>query len=343
MEETSYKRPKLKPCDIIPMEGDRLQVRYMGRVFVLEGAAVRELLPTLLPLLQGELTVQEIEERSGLEHTTLDQLLKLFAAKNLLEEGDGKVYKLSDKESKALERYRGLFAAFHKDGLQIGARLQAARASVLGDGHLADHIAGELASLGVGTTRVSRSPGKNAGSLSWQQVGEYNEEVLESLPDAFTIVAFPAFPLGILQDVNRVFHRRRINWLPVFTEYMRAVVGPLVFADASPCFKCYELRLHANQDHFFEYRDYLRYRAGSTGGEEGLLPPFMQQSLVSLPVLEAVRVLTECEFPTLLGYALELNLMTMESSKHLVLRLPRCPVCSRVNSTPVYDHYFVAE
>src|SRR5919199_611482 len=59
------RRPLLAPWYRLVGDGDRLLLEHGQVVVVLEGAAVRTLLPALLPLLDGTRTVDELVDRLG--------------------------------------------------------------------------------------------------------------------------------------------------------------------------------------------------------------------------------------------------------------------------------------
>ena len=58
-------RPLLAPWYRLVGDGDRLLLEHAQSVVVLEGAAVRILLPRLLPLLDGTRCVDDLAERLG--------------------------------------------------------------------------------------------------------------------------------------------------------------------------------------------------------------------------------------------------------------------------------------
>ena len=81
-------RPLLAPWYRLVGDGDRLLLEHGRSVVVLEGAAVRVLLPVLLPLLDGTRTLDELSSRLGAAvRPALEAALELLAANDLLVEG----------------------------------------------------------------------------------------------------------------------------------------------------------------------------------------------------------------------------------------------------------------
>ena len=331
----NYKKPKLKPIDLIPMEGDRLQIRHMERVFVLEGSSVRTILPVVIPHISGDLTFDEIVEKTGVEASVVAQLLTLLDSKRLLEEGESESFHISPKEIEQKKEYLDFFSSFPHDSLKTLEKLKNSTINIVGEGVIASEICSELKNVGVFVNFYSVKEIDGAKTIE-----AYDREFFKNIDNALTVLAFPHFPVGVLEDANEIFTERKISFLPVYIEHMKGIVGPLVIPGETPCFKCFELRVDANQDHFSEYQSYKNYLKSEN---KFITPPsFLQKSLVYFPVMESIRILSECEFPSLLGYFIELDFATMESTRNLVLKLPRCPVCGATLKQPAYDHYFLS-
>src|SRR5262249_8120457 len=81
-------RPLLAPWYRLVEDGDRLMLEHGRSVVVLEGGAVRTLLPALLPLLDGSRTLDGLAARLGRAvRPAIAQALGLLAENELLVEG----------------------------------------------------------------------------------------------------------------------------------------------------------------------------------------------------------------------------------------------------------------
>src|ERR687886_1970204 len=82
------RRPLPAPWYRLVGDGDRLLLEHGQVVVVLEGAAVRTLLPALLPLLDGTRTVDDLAHRLGpAAREAIDHALETLAAHRLLADG----------------------------------------------------------------------------------------------------------------------------------------------------------------------------------------------------------------------------------------------------------------
>ena len=116
---------------------------------VLRGAATRDLVPTVLPLLDGTLDKEEIAERTGAPVPHIERLLALLYTCGLLEEGeDG---------SGPPELPATPFWSRSLDSTRVNTctgevlhRLASARLAVAGDPELGSLLCGELAAASPG-------------------------------------------------------------------------------------------------------------------------------------------------------------------------------------------------
>jgi bacteriocin biosynthesis cyclodehydratase domain-containing protein len=109
-----------------------------------------------------------------------------------------------------------------------------------------------------------------------------------------------------------------------------ATVGPTVLPRETACFHCYTTRVKANTDHpeaLQAYEDHLMTHGNNA--VFGYLPPHIQ-TLAGLAALDVIKDLSGLTPPLTYNAQLEMNLLNMEFELHPVLRLPRCPSCSRL-------------
>jgi bacteriocin biosynthesis cyclodehydratase domain-containing protein len=102
-------------------------------------------------------------------------------------------------------------------------------------------------------------------------------------------------------------------------------IGPTVIPGETPCYECFRLRINSNvpdySEHMLleEYRKHHRLR-------EATLAFTPAAGLLALEVLKGV---TWFAAPATYAHLYVLNLLTMQSELHPILKIPRCPTCGR--------------
>ena len=140
-------RPLLAPWYRLAEDGDRLLLEHGQSLVVLEGAAVRRLLPTLLPLLDGTLTVAEVYKRLGEPvRPAVEAALETLAHHGLLSEGPSAPPHLSATAD-------AFAAAYELPPWLAAERLQGGGIGVVGGSGAAARIAGLLLAAGIGEVR----------------------------------------------------------------------------------------------------------------------------------------------------------------------------------------------
>jgi bacteriocin biosynthesis cyclodehydratase domain-containing protein len=292
-------RPLLAPWYRLVEDGDRLLLEHGRVVVVLEGGAVRTLLPALLPLLDGSRTVDELCARLGAAvRPAVEQSLELLAQNGLLVEGGGgAVIGRPGAEAAALA------AAYRLAPGVAAARLASAAVGVAGGSRTADDVARLLHRAGVGT--VSK--------LGWRP----SESV-----DLAVVAPAPA-ETGNVEEWNAYAAERGLRWLGVRPFDGHALtVGPLVVPGESACHSCLLLRLAAH----VEYRsDFARIERAAVSVEAGAA----LEAVAAGVAAQLVVCWVAGRAPRLPGvlHVLELG-PPMALSQHTVLRVPRCPACS---------------
>jgi bacteriocin biosynthesis cyclodehydratase domain-containing protein len=291
---TVPERPLLVPWCRLVEDGDRLLLERVRSVVVLEGGAVRTLLPELLPLLDGSRTREEIDEAlGGAARTAVDRALEVLAANALLVEGGAE----TRPDGVAVAAAYGLGPA------EAGRRLRDARVALLGESRLGSAVGRLLRRSGIGS--VER--------LGWEP---------EPLFDVAVVAPAP-FESGRLESWNTLALERGIRWLAIRPfDGATTTVGPLVVPGESPCHVCLLLRLGGHLEYGSDFarieRTPLRVEAGApletiaAGVAAHLVLGWIGGHDTRLPGL--VHVL-ESGPPLVL-------------SAHSLLRVPRCPACS---------------
>ena len=141
---TIPERPLLPPWYRVVGDGDRLLLEHGQSLVVLEGAAVRTLLPTLLPLLDGTRTLDMLVERLGAAaRPAIELALGLLAAHHLLVEGP-------DAARELRAAAHAVAAAYDLPPAVAAERLGGARIGVVGRSPAGVEIARLLHAAGIG-------------------------------------------------------------------------------------------------------------------------------------------------------------------------------------------------
>lgn len=290
-------RPLLKPWYRLVRHEERVLLEHGRTVVVFEGGAAREFLPALLPLLDGTRTLDELCELMGRRTTpAVENALAVLAERGLLTVGprqSGDPDRRRVAESLAAESVRD-------EGIdEIAGRLETATVSLLGDGLALEGLARLLQRSAVGAVRCAPP----------------------AVPAAGLVVVGPGGdPLGW----NRLALEHGGDWLP-FGALDGGVVtiGPLIVPHESACFECFVLR-----------------RESTSGCAEELALLRGSRAPAPRPTLLAVATALTAELvvrwlgtrdPSLPGALFTVrSLDGVSVDTHRVLRVPRCPACSRV-------------
>lgn len=333
-----------------------------------------EILSRLLPLLDGERTVDDVcraMEPHGEEavHQALEYLLEVGA----LEPAAPDAGPLSPAEIKRHQPQVAFFDQFvapdgtpsvgswpgyPRSGLEYQARLKQAHVTVLGLGRLGSQLVHALALAGVGTiTAVDSEPvGEVETSCdSWfsaEWAGLPRSEAARRMvsttnPDVALVAAPEPSQPGELRalladsdvavlcrdDINPTEYEAlnaaalaaRTTWTSARLSGLELQIGPTVVPFETACYTCFDLRRKSNLADLGEYRiveEFLR--------RHRLRPTMLAFTPgANLLALEVLKALTWFMAPATCAHLYSLNLMTMESKLHPVLKLPRCTACGR--------------
>jgi bacteriocin biosynthesis cyclodehydratase domain-containing protein len=265
-----------------------------------EGRAVEQLLPSLLPLLDGTRTIDELVLELGPPVApAIEQALQLLETNRLLVEGVEGASNGDDVTAAA-----ALVAAVTRTSEAEAAQaLQRAQLAVLGTSPLATEIGAQLERSGI--ARVDVLPFD-----------------VDPAPEAFVVAAPTGEELPSLAALNQRALALQQAWLQVLPFDGRfAVIGPLYLPGASACRDCYVLRRGAcsGYEDDFDLLERFPPRAPS--------PAPLTSIRAALAAILSIRWVT-AQDPTLPGrlYALEWGSI-VRLTHHRVLRVPRCPSC----------------
>jgi bacteriocin biosynthesis cyclodehydratase domain-containing protein len=287
-------RPLLAPWCRLVEDGDRLLLEHARSVVVLEGGAVRTLLPELLPLLDGSRTRAELGEALGAAAgPAVEKALELLAAHGLVVDGP----------AEAGGSLLAVAAAYRLGPADAGRRLREARVGLVGESRIGRTVARLLHHCGIGS--VER--------LGWDA----------GAPLDLAVVAPAPSEVGLLESWNAAALDRGTRWLGIRPfDGATATVGPLVVPGESPCHACLLLRLGGH----LEYRsDFARIEQTPVAVEAGAPLETIAAGMAAHLVLGWVGG-HDTRLPGLV-HVLETG-PPLALSAHPILRVPRCPACS---------------
>jgi bacteriocin biosynthesis cyclodehydratase domain-containing protein len=304
LSEAAFPRlPLLAPWYRVVGDGDRLLLEHGGSLVVLEGAAVRVLLPALLPLLDGTRTVDDLAQRLGVAaRPAIEHALATLAEHEALVEGP-------DAPRERREAAHAVAGVYGLAPADAAARLEAATIGVVG-----------RSPAGADVSRLLRLAGvEGVRQISWR-----------ASTDLDLVVVVPAVDeLDLVAAWNRRAHERSIRWLLLRPFDGRfAIVGPLVVPGESACHECVLRRRGANLgfgDSIFDVE---------SAPTSAVAPATIGAFLAALAADVALRwsVGHDTTLPGIL-HIVEAH-PELALTRHLVLRVPRCTVCSPVESSP---------
>jgi bacteriocin biosynthesis cyclodehydratase domain-containing protein len=292
--------PLLAPWYRVVEEGERLVFEHASRAVVLEGAAVRTLLPRLLPLLDGTRSVDELVAAVGAPvEAAVTKALSLLGERGLLTAGPRAAVAGEARAAAEELAAGGLLAP-----AAAAAALERARVGIAGESAVALELAGLLARSGV--RRLERL---RCGALDRR----YD-----------VVVAAPAADeLRLLVPLNESALDAEQPWLQVLPFDGRIVpVGPLFVPGETACHACYLLRRSAALG--FAAIDPLLDREPTRAPAGPALEALAAAAAAS--ILLRWLALADPQIPGVL-FAVE-PASGLVAGPHRVLRVPRCSACS---------------
>ena len=351
-------RPKIKEYfDIFDTGNDRYQVRGAEYVSVLRGTAVRDIFKSLLPLLNGEYTTDElIEKLEGISRPEIVRALILKLGElGILEDASDKDHReLSPEQAQAYRNQMMFFGIVNRDSQESNeARFQKAlldsKLSIIGTGELASRVAAECARAGIGTVvgvnlTNEAATLKTGGSgiiesrgVAIEDAGAI-EETVAAAPPSLLALALDRPEPAFLDRVNKMALDLSVPMLHSRINGTEGIVGPLVVPGKTACLKCHHLRMIRNYDFYDEYVEWEQWIEGEgkyKRSPAATIGPFTS-IVAGLAALEIIKRLSGFYEPELFGKFLKINALTLEIIPHKVLRIPRCPSCGKLRDKAVF-------
>jgi len=364
--------PKLRIAEhyCIPINGGRFQIRTATQWGILSGRSAKEILPRLLPLLDGTQTESELlrQLEPYCSAGTLGQILEYLKQKGLVQQVDGQAAS-SDLD---LPQMQTLLRYFGRRGPaeETLAAIRRAHVMIVNAGPVVPVLAGSLACCGipritlVGESKVLDREIRQSNYFVQHDQGKARAEVLrERIPPMTNttlneVCEFPAtreewakLLCGIsvavvlldgpilfypwLEAFNAAALETNTPWTSVaLLDGEEIHIGPTVMPGVTACYKCFELRYKSNLIYLEQYNAMEAYfHAGNPTIDFGLLLP-VPEIAASFTALEVLRILTPQTVAKTTGKLMVFSVADFTCKFHPVLKLPRCPSCSPVRNQP---------
>lgn len=249
-----------------------------------------------------------------------------------------------------------------RSGADFQARLKASRVTVLGLGRLGSVLVRDLALAGVGQITVIDDENVGIedehgdGWLHGAEKGAVRSEAVRRLaaglaapvdvvptaePDPtelrdhvaatdLVVLCRDYVDPGEYERLNEAAIATGTPWTSARIAGFELHVGPTVVPGETPCWTCFDLRRRSNVPDPEEHQILDAYlRSGRLRPERLAFTPGS-----SLLTLEVVKALTWFTAPATCGHLYTLDVVTMKSQLHPILKVPRCPSCGRTVERP---------
>ena len=360
--------PQLRPgIELIAVDNQTALVRSFSGTIMLTGEFVSSKLSSLLSYLDGRNSIQEITEKLGEAfRPELEKFLILMTEKQLLRDEDVEHHDSSPFPSSNHET--AYWSIYGKTANQALNRLQASTVVVANLGGVGANVVRSLVAAGVGKI-VAIDPERVQSSdetfgYQAEDVGKPRVEVLASYVNStrkckefvpvaagiadlsnwaelvsqadLVVLASDNMSLAGYEKTNEACIRHKTNWVSARIDRSRAIIGPFVVPEQTACFTCFELRNRANSEHPEDHEAIYRHwkETSLTPDDWPTVTPYAE-IVGGYLTLDIQRVLGGGHLSMFSGRLLHIDLHTFESRFHELLKLPRCPACSRARNRPL--------
>jgi adenylyltransferase/sulfurtransferase len=369
MSSFSLQRPRLPSHYYLRFEppdstGDEvLVITSERRRLKLKGQLFREFMESVVPLLDGSRTLEQIQAEVADLFTPedLERSLQLLAEQHILE--DAAQDRLPEKTHAELAPQLHFLQEVGLNAQVFQERLARSTVAVVGLGALGASVALALAAARVGTLRcvdalpITAADRALAPALAGAAVGTARVDAMSRLIAALTdevrvepstnqletdddavhlvegvdhvVCCVDPGLASVFYRLNRACLRARQSWTAAAVSGLEGVVGPTIVPFATACYLCYTMRSVAcaySPEDEFNHRQFLDRRRR----DDSPVRPnhvFGVGAVANLVGLEVLKTLSGVIQPATHGRIVSLDFVTLESTAYFVLRKPWCPAC----------------
>jgi molybdopterin-synthase adenylyltransferase len=374
MSEGANHRPRLLQfveTYTVPLPNGALHLKSPGQAAEIRGRVVRDVIPTLLPLLDGTRTLEQIQAEMAATEPgqSIEQIITVLRHKGLIREVEPVPPELESDDLSQLETMARYFGSAGSRYATLAA-LRQAHVGIVNSGPVAPLLISALAKFGVRQITLiapetidklevqqSRVLDASDSGRRWADVlesavphrsrtkltiiGKRPEEIedwaqeLAGMTMAVALVQGPILFYPWLEQLNLAAVSQGVSWTSVALLDGDVVhVGPTIRPRVTACYKCYELRYKSHLPYVDMHEAFAAHvRELKRPLDFGLLPP-VADILAGFAAMEVVRAISPDSTPITSGRLMTFSVSEFKSELHPVLKLPRCPHCSSVNGLP---------
>ncbi|UII21553.1 hypothetical protein [Fulvivirga ligni] len=160
------------------------------------------------------------------------------------------------------------------------------------------------------------------------------EEFIREPNDIGFMVAASEFgSFYLLESWNAYAVKNAIPFYPLLLQNMVGYAGPLVIRDEGACLECVKLRQNSASHNFAEKR--LTEKFASQGQHVVAYHQSMVNILAEVGAFDLVRFKSNIQWD--LSTMCEVDLLSSTMTKRKLMKAPRCPVCSALDSQPLVN------
>lgn len=341
---------KALPVQIIVLK-DGVLLKRGCTEFKVSGDGAKEMVGRILILaFQDGITREEISKRfTSKERDAAEDLIKDLLARRLLVPSE-----LTDPGLKIPERPLDIFYwHFGVSADQVTTRMNSQKLVVIGVNSISRRLVSSLTDLGVENFEVVDDPMMrnpdlfdDEGNLLEARWSPNLSKPMESstwenqINPSSVKCLIAASDLGTHQGIrnwNEFCVKNRCHYLPVILQDLIGYVGPLVVPGETACYECLRQRQNAHMN------DPEVERASetitSTGQKVVGYHPSMASVLGDIAAFELTKLYSDVLPLWNVGTQIEVNLFTSKMMKRKVFKVPRCAVCSPLNTRSLETPY----
>jgi bacteriocin biosynthesis cyclodehydratase domain-containing protein len=340
----------------VALSGNAVLFRSDTRSYKVEGTFAELLASRILPLLDGQSSLDQVAQSIDIPVSSLEPHLKTLTDAGVMESGDRPFAPADQEPSENLVESLGVKPD------EARARLAHTQLAVFGLEGLGEIVVDQLLAAGFRQlllvdplapereNLVAAKAGAAHGVSSLRVSGAARldrNSVLELARDSHLLIA--CWDKGYESGnhwVNRASVELGIPALFCSLGGMHALAGPFVVPGATACYMCSRMRAVAAADNYEEAMATEQFfdalKQPSLSHREFF--PTSRSLLASLVATEIFKFAVLQYQPALLGTVIEFDPITLDFTRHSILEQPHCPVCRKKNlsrdSRPVPPSFY---
>ena len=371
------KKPMLKEnYQSVMMSIDSMQLRNQENIMLLKGKTVTQLLPDLLPLLDGKHTINEIiKELEPCSKEIIEKTIQLLSEHFVIEDGDATENSTISKEN--LEKYSDMInflSLFSERAIPAGERvnkydlfesLQNKICVVYGLGRVGSQLALALVESGIGNiifcddnivdeknniSMFNGAEGKSRAEAMKKYFEEnhfdINAKILSEELDQIENVDMLIYSedVATVEDlcrINKYCVSNNIPWINIKMGELKFQIGPLVVPNETACYECTLNRLNGNLNHYEEEIVYENFKTFEKENINIFMSDIFIKIAINITVWEVVKYLTRIYSAISTGRVIFFDGLSLELTTSNILKMPKCPICSKREKQPFIEPYAV--